>query len=158
MRQPHIDCFYQNLGGDTIGRITIEFNEQDKEFVDRLMCAVEYSHALQELRIGSDERLTLSELEIYTGRRKVYIDGAELDLIAKEFDLLCLLVVNKGYVLTYSQIYEKVWGEDPIGTESNSVGCHIRSLRRKLFRGYPDAPFTIRCHRNIGYCLERALK
>lgn len=145
-------------GGDTIGRITIEFNEQDKEFVDRLMCAVGHSPAPSKLWIGNDEMLSLSELEIYTGRRKVYIDGAELDLMAKEFDLLCLLVINKGYVLTYSQIYEKIWGEDSIGDESNSVGCHIWSLRRKLSMGYPNAPFTIRCHRNIGYCLETDLK
>lgn len=145
-------------GGDTIGRITIEFNEQDKEFVDRLMCAVGHSPTSQELWIGRDELLSLSELEIYTGRRKVYIDGAELDLMAKEFDILCLLVANKGYVLTYSQIYEKIWKEESIGDESNSVGCHIRNLRRKLSKGYPDAPFTIRCYRNIGYCLETDLK
>lgn len=146
------------VGGDPIGRITIEFNEQDKEFVDRLMCAVGHSPASQGLWVGSDELLSLSELEIYTGRRKVYVDGAELDLMAKEFDILCLLVINKGYVLTYSQIYEKIWGEESIGDESNSVGCHIRSLRRKLSKGYPDAPFTIRCYRNIGYCLETDLK
>ncbi len=118
------------VGGDPIGRITIEFNEQDKESVDK----------------------------IYTGRRKVYVGGAELELMAKEFDILCLLVINKGYVLTYGQIYEKIWREESIGDESNSVGCHIRRLRRKLSKGYPDAPFTIRCYRNIGYCLETDLK
>ncbi len=141
-------------GGGNTGRITIEFNEQDKEFVDRLMCAVEHSPASKKLWLGSDEMLSLSEFEIYPRRRKVYRDGVELDLMAKEFDLLCLLVVNMGYVLTYGQIYEKIWGEDSIGDESNSVGCHIRSLRRKLFKECPNAPFTIRCHRNIGYCLE----
>lgn len=145
-------------GGDTIGRITIEFNEQDKGFVDRLMCAVEHSPVPKELRIGDDEMLSLSKLEIYPNRRKVYHDGVEFELMAKEFDILCLLIINKGYVLTYSQIYEKIWGEDSIGDESNSVGCHIRSLRRKLFKEYPDAPFTIRCYRNIGYCLETDLK
>ncbi|MCI9081843.1 MAG: response regulator transcription factor [Lachnospiraceae bacterium] len=122
------------------------------------MCAVGYSPVSSKLWIGSDEMLSLSEFEIYPRRRKVYIDGVELDLMAKEFDILCLLVINKGYVLTYSQIYEKIWGEDSIGDESNSVGCHIRSLRRKLSRRYPDAPFTIRCYRNIGYCLETDLK
>ncbi len=118
------------------------------------MCAVEHSPASKELWLGSDEMLSLSEFKIYPRRRKVYRDGVELDLMAKEFDLLCLLVVNMGYVLTYGQIYEKIWGEDSIGDKSNSVGCHIRSLRRKLFKEYPDAPFIIRCHRNIGYCLE----
>lgn len=122
------------------------------------MCAVGHPSAPQELWLGNGEMLSLPELEIYPGRRKVYHDGVELGLMAKEFDLLCLLVINKGYVLTYSQIYEKIWGEDSIGDESNSVGCHIRSLRRKLSRKYPDAPFMIRCYRNIGYCLETNLK
>lgn len=118
------------------------------------MCAVEHSPAPKELWMGSDELLSLSGLKIYPGRRKAYINGAEFDLMAKEFDILCLLVVNKEFVLTYGQIYEKIWGGDSIGDENNSVGCHIRSLRRKLSREYPDAPFIIRCHRNIGYCLE----
>lgn len=118
------------------------------------MGAVEHSPVPNELWLGSDEMLSLSEFEIYPRRRIVYHDGAELDLMAKEFDLLCLLVMNMGYVLTYGQIYEKIWGEYSIGDENNSVGCHIRSLRRKLFKEYPNAPFAIRCHRNIGYCLE----
>ena len=88
-------------GGGNIGRITIEFNEQDKEFIDRLMGAVEHSPVPNELWLGSDEMLSLSEFEIYPRRRIVYHDGAELDLMAKEFDLLCLLVMNTGYVLTY---------------------------------------------------------
>jgi len=118
------------------------------------MCAVEHSPASKELWFGSDEVPSLSELEIYPRCRKICHDGVEIDLMAKEFKLLCLLVVNMGYVLTYGQIYKKIWGEDSIGDESNSVGCHIRSLQRKLFKEYPNALFTIRCHRNIGYCFK----
>lgn len=76
------------------------------------MCAVEHSPVPNELWLGSDEMLSLSEFEIYPRHRKVYHDGVELDLMAKEFDLLCLLVMNMGYALTYGQIYEKIWGED----------------------------------------------
>ena len=61
---------------------------------------------------------------------------------------------NKGRVLTYDQIYSKVWGEDSYGDESNAIGCHIRNLREKLYEAEPDAPFTIRCVREVGYCFE----
>lgn len=119
---------------------------------------MKHHSAFERLWLSNEEILLLSELKIYPGRRKVYCGSEEIDLMSKEFDLLCLLVVNKGYVLTYAQIYEKIWGEDSLGDENNSVGCHVRSLRRKLCRRYPDAPFTIRCLRNIGYCLETTNK
>ena len=106
------------------------------------------------LQMKDESMISLPGIEIYPGCRKIYHDRREINLTAKEYDLLCLLVVNRGYVLTYAQIYEKVWGEDSLGAENNSVGCHVRSLRRKLCQKYPDAPFTIRCLRNIGYCLE----
>lgn len=67
------------------------------------------------------EILCLSELKIQPGRRKAYCYGNEFELKAKEFDVLCLLAVNKGYVLTYTQIYEKLWGQDSLGNENNSV-------------------------------------
>lgn len=138
-----------------IGSIIAEFNEQDtKCAVDRKVFEMECYPAFEKLWISNDEVFILAELEIYPGRRKVYRNDDEIALSAKEFDLLCLLVVNKEYVLTYTQIYEKIWGEDSVGDINNSVGCHIRSLRRKLLREYPDAPFTIQCLRDIGYRLE----
>ena len=57
-------------------------------------------------------------------------------------------------MLTYDQIYGKVWGEDAFGDESNAIGCHVRNLREKLYEAEPDAPFTIRCVREVGYCFE----
>lgn len=73
---------------------------------------------------------------------------------AKEFEIFYLLVVNKGRVLTYDQIYHKVWNEDTIGNEKNAVKCHIRNIRDKLDVTMPEAPFTIKCVREIGYCFE----
>ena len=63
-------------------------------------------------------------------------------------------MANKGRVLTYDQIYRKVWDEDAFGDESNAIGCHIRNLREKLYEAEPNAPFTIRCVREVGYCFE----
>lgn len=143
----------------TIGSIIAEFNDQDiKCTIDRKIFEMECYPAFTRMWISNDELLSLAELEIFPGRRKVYRNDEEIELTAKEFDLLCLFVVNKGYGLTYAQIYEKIWGEDSFGDINNSVGCHVRSLRRKLQREYPGAPFIIQCLRDIGYCLEIDLK
>ena len=49
----------------------------------------------------------------------------------KEFELLCLLLENRGIVLSRDKILDKVWG-DTMGRESRTVDVHIRTLRQKL--------------------------
>ena len=63
-------------------------------------------------------------------------------------------MINKGRVLPYERIYEKVWGEGAFGDERNSVRCQIRNLRDKLHKVSSNLPFIIRCVREVGYCLE----
>lgn len=105
--------------------------------------------------LRAEPALKISGLEIYPDRRKIYRDRREISLTVKEYDLLCFLVANRGRVLTYDQIYRKVWGDYAQDIESNNtIGFHICNLREKLFSATPDAPFTIRCVRNVGYCFE----
>lgn len=138
-----------------IGRILIlEFDERDTDVLDKIMCMLELHPTFERMRLSNAEMLSLSGLKIYPMRRKVYFENGEINLMPKEFDLLCFLTINKEQVLTYAQIYEKVWGGDSCGDENISVGYHVRSLRRKLKHEYPDAPFTIQCLRGIGYRLE----
>ena len=102
-----------------------------------------------------EEILTiLPGLEIYPSKRKVFRDRQEIQLTTKEYEILLLLATNKGHVLTYSQIYEKVWRDFPSGSESNTIGFHICNLREKLYQAAPNAPFTIRSVREVGYCFE----
>ena len=104
---------------------------------------------------GTEESiLSIPGLEIYPGKHKVFRDRKEIHLTAKEYALLLLLVANQGQVLTYSQIYDKIWGDVPSGNESHTIGFHICNLREKLFQAAPDAPFTIRSVREVGYCFE----
>lgn len=56
--------------------------------------------------------LSIPGLEIYPNRRKIYRGRKEISLMVKEYDLFYLLVVNQGHILTYNQIYQKVWGGD----------------------------------------------
>ena len=85
----------------------------------------------------------------------MYNKSKEIKLTAKEYEILALLVANKDRVLTYGQIYQKVWGEESFGSENNTVGCQVRRLREKLSDADPDAPFTIRCVRVVGYYLSQ---
>ena len=145
----------ETKGGDSIGRILlIEFQNQESTAFDEVMAVLKRYPEIENLSMPDDTVISLFGLEIYPDQRKIYQDRQEIHLTVKEYDLLYLLVLNKGRVLTYRQIYQKVWGEEPFGNESNAVGCHIRNLREKLFRASPDTPFNIRCVREVGYCLE----
>lgn len=125
--------------GDTIGRIlVIEFNDQDSSVFDEVMAVLKHHSVFEQLRFNEEDVLSLPGLEIYPDRRKIYRNRREINLTAKEYDLLCLLVANKGRVLTYEQIYQRIWGEELLGNESNTIGCHIRNLREKLYEAAPD--------------------
>ena len=141
--------------GGCIGRLmVIEFQEQDSSAFGEVMKVLKRHPGFEHLRLRDEPMVSLPGLEIYPDRRKIYRDRREIRLTAKEYDLLSFLVANKGRVLTYDQIYQKVWGEDTYGDESNAIGCHIRNLREKLYEAEPDAPFTIRCVWEVGYCFE----
>ena len=141
--------------GDNVGRVlVIEFTEQDDSAFDEVMRTLKRHPAFKRMHLSNETMLSFSDLDIYFDRRKIYYRGKEINLTAKEFDILCLLASNKGRVFTYEQIYERLWDEEAFSNVNNTVGCHIRSLRRKLNKAVPDAGFDIRCIRDIGYCLE----
>ena len=130
-------------GGDNIGRIVImEFKAQDSTAFDDML-------AFEKLEISYEPTLSLSGLEINLSRRRVINNGQEIELTVKEYDILCLLAANKGRVLTYEQIYDKVWGEISAGNEKDTVGFHIRNLRKKLCD--TNSHFSIDSVREIGY-------
>lgn len=74
------------------------------------------------------------------------VDGRDITLTLKEFELLCLLFENEGIVLTRDEILTKVWGYEFDG-ESRTVDVHIRTLRAKL----GDAGKCIETVRGLGY-------
>lgn len=135
--------------------LVIEFDGLSTSAFDEVMEVLKRYPDFEHLRLNNNESvLSLPGLEIYPDRRKIYRDRCEIELTAKEYDLLYLLVMNKGHVLTYGQIYQNVWGEEALGNENNAVKCHIHNLRDKLYTAVPDALFAIRCIREVGYCLE----
>ncbi|MFC0037795.1 response regulator transcription factor [Actinomadura rayongensis] len=83
----------------------------------------------------------LGELQLDFRRRRVTVNGAEVTLTRKEFDLLALLASEPGRTFTRDQIMREVWGYDSIG-DTRTLGVHMVGLRRKL--GVPDKIETVR--------------
>ncbi len=134
--------------------LMIEFTDKDISIFEEVMAVLKQHPHFEWFTLPDETKLSLPGLEIYPDKRKVYRNRREINLTTKEYDLLSFLVANKGRVLTYEQIYQKVWDEDALGRETNAIGCHIRRLREKLYEAAPDCPFTIRCVREVGYCFE----
>lgn len=83
---------------------------------------------------------------VNTSKHTVTVNGADVQLTYKEFELLCYLLENIDTVLTREKILSRVWGYDFDG-ESRTVDVHIRTLRQKL----GDAGRMIETVRGIGY-------
>ena len=77
------------------------------------------------------------------------VDGQEVTLAYKEFELLHYFLQNKGIVLSREQLMQTVWGFDYEG-ESRTVDMHVKTLRQKLGRGGE----LIQTVRGVGYKLE----
>jgi DNA-binding response OmpR family regulator len=75
-------------------------------------------------------------LVVDAGRREVRVDGTEVQLAPKEFDLLWELLDHRGLVLTRDQLLERVWGYTFAG-DTRTVDVHVRQLRRKLGEACP---------------------
>ena len=92
--------------------------------------------AVPERREPQERQLTHGSLAIDAGRREVNVDGKEVQLAPKEFDLLWELLDHRGLVLTRDQLLERVWGYTFAG-DTRTVDVHVRQLRRKLGEASP---------------------
>ena len=105
-------------------------------------------------RIRALLRRTQREADIYRcgvltvdqTRHTVTVNGQEVILTQKEFEVLCLLLKNRGQVLSRERLIEDVWGYAFTG-ESRTVDVHVRTLRQKL----GDAGAYIETVRGYGY-------
>jgi two-component system response regulator RegX3 len=85
---------------------------------------------------------------------RVTVDGAELSLPLKEFELLHLLLANAGRVLPRETLIDRVWGNDYVG-DTKTLDVHVKRLRSKIERD-PAVPTRIVTIRGLGYKYERA--
>ncbi len=91
---------------------------------------------------------TVGPLEIDPRGRRAFLDGSELDLTLKEFDLLSALAADPGAVLTRQRLLEEVWDTHWYG-HTKTIDVHVAALRRKL-----GDPRWIETVRGVGFRLE----
>lgn len=97
------------------------------------------------------DTLRCADLTLDPATRRVERNNRPVELTKTEFDLLELLMLNAGIVLTREVIYERIWGYD-FGTSSNSLDVYIGYVRRKIeAEGEPRLIHTVR---GVGYVLR----
>ena len=90
--------------------------------------------------------LIYKNIVIDEAQHKVFVDDEEIELTYKEYEVLKLLIINKGIVLTRDKIMESIWGYD-FEQGNRTVDVHIQSLRKKV----KSAGVHIKTIRNVGY-------
>ena len=90
--------------------------------------------------------LIYNNIVIDEAQHKVFVDDEEIELTYKEYEVLKLLIINKGIVLTRDKIMESIWGYD-FEQGNRTVDVHIQSLRKKV----KSAGVHIKTIRNVGY-------
>ncbi len=93
--------------------------------------------------------VSVGGLEIDRATRKVTLDGNEVDLRPREFDLLAFLAARPGRVYSRDQLLQEVWGFDYSG-DTRTVDVHVRWLRLKIEED-PSSPVRLQTIRGVGY-------
>ena len=93
--------------------------------------------------------VSLDEITIDEERHIVYINGEQVELTYKEYEILKLLIINKGIVLTRDRLMENIWGYD-FEQGNRTVDVHIQSLRKKL----GPSGDHIKTIRHVGYKID----
>ncbi len=114
------------------------------ELISRVKALLRRAEGLPEASVLSNGGIILD-----TDKRRVTAAGEPCELTFKEFELLRMLLINQGIVLSRDKIMEQVWGFDYEG-ESRTVDMHIKTLRQKL--GTDGR--VIKTVRNVGYVID----
>ncbi len=97
--------------------------------------------------------ISVGPLTLDPEEHRVLLDGSEVALPLKEFELLQLLLANAGRVLTRDVLIDRVWGSDYVG-DTKTLDVHVKRLRAKI-EPDPANPTRITTIRGLGYKFER---
>ncbi|MCL2398135.1 MAG: response regulator transcription factor [Defluviitaleaceae bacterium] len=98
---------------------------------------------------ASNSKLIFRDIKLDTGSRRVYVRDKEINLTAKEFDLLAFLMQNVSRVYAREKLLQKIWGTENAG-DVRTVDVHVRRLREKI-EDNPSEPKYIFTKWGVGY-------
>ncbi|MBU3175334.1 response regulator transcription factor [Clostridium estertheticum] len=119
------------------------------ELVARVKAHISRYERLRGENKNQDEIVEIRGLGIHRTSRRVYVNGSEVILTAKEFDILTILALSPNKVFSKDDIFDKVWGMDSFG-DVGTVTVHIRKLREKI-ESDPSNPQYIETIWGVGY-------
>ena len=101
---------------------------------------------------NQDGKLSIRDLELDPITKAVHVDGKLVHLTPKEFSILELFMRHPGQVFSAQHIYESIWNEEAINTDT--IAVHIRKLREKI-EANPKEPQYIQVVWGVGYKLKK---
>ncbi|WP_017212024.1 response regulator transcription factor [Clostridium beijerinckii] len=138
-----------NIGADDY--VVKPFNPL--ELVARVKSQIRRTTSFNEPREENDDEICIDGLVINTATREVFVDDKFVRLTPREFEILKVLAINIGRVLSTEQIYENVWDE-PFFNSDNTVAVHIRNIREKIEIN-PKEPKYIKLVWGVGYKIDK---
>jgi two-component system response regulator RegX3 len=105
-----------------------------------------------ELEGEDDGVVEVGAVRMDVERHSVAVEGREVNMPLKEFELLELLLRNAGRVLTRGQLIDRVWGSDYFG-DTKTLDVHIKRIRSKIEQN-PSEPERLVTVRGLGYRFE----
>lgn len=137
---------------DKVGAFMVGANDYlTKPFYMEELLARVYAILRTNGRITTKNRITFQQLEMDLESNRVYINGEEMQLQNKQFQLLQYFLVNQGRILLKEQIFDRIWG---IESDSNIeiVEVYVSQLRKKLSSyGYDQ---YLKTKRGVGYIFD----
>ena len=103
---------------------------------------------------STDSISTLGDLEINYNSRIAMVNGKQLDLTVKSFELLWLLANNPERVFSKTELYEKIWHDEYV-EDANTLNVHVHSLRRILMKYSTKKTPNIKTVWGLGYKMEK---
>lgn len=126
-----------SLGADDY--ITKPFNF--RELAARVTARIERYKAISSKKNSTTDELDFGCLKLNRSSRKVYVDGDEVVMTNKEFDLLWFLASNHDIVFSKGDLFYEIWGYDSIG-ETSTVTVHINRIRDKINKNSAGVQFV----------------
>jgi DNA-binding response OmpR family regulator len=124
-----------------------------RELVARVRSVMRRSTPRPSNSPGLLEGLSFHGLEIDRARRVVSVEGAAVDLTAKEFDLLVFLAARSPQVFSRGHLLEQVWGSSPEWQDPATITVHVRRIRQKVEKD-PQNPRWLKTVWGVGYRFE----
>lgn len=124
-----------------------------RELTARIRAVLRRAPSSDEASLMTTDSLSVDGVQLDPNQHLVEVDGVEVTLPLKEFELLHILLANAGRVLPRDTLIDRVWGHDYVG-DTKTLDVHIKRLRSKI-EVDPAHPIRITTIRGLGYKYSR---